>query len=221
MYRQYRQFEKDEFIAVALDTCAGGGDFGAGQFLSTKKLDIPLVYHSQQTTESYLPLLCRTLEQIYDQTSIPPCIAIERANGGSFLIDRLASMNFNNKFDIFIMPTYGTTSEDKESKRLGWDTNSATRPVMLQDIQSAINNQTITIYDKPTVEEMFSFVEVMSGGSWRAQAEKGKHDDLVISLAIVWQIFKIAKPRTAIENKNYDKYERYAQENVNGNGIKL
>jgi hypothetical protein len=71
---------------------------------------------------------------------------------------------------------------------MGHDTNSATRPTMLAHLKDAIDNQLITIYDKMTIEEMFSFVVKMTpGGNWKAEAEVGAHDDLIMSLAGAWQ----------------------------------
>jgi hypothetical protein len=55
---------------------------------------------------------------------------------------------------------------------------------------------------------MFSFVEVQTSMSWRAQAEKGAHDDLVIALAGAWQLYQTEEPaerRTFIRReRNYD-----------------
>ncbi len=192
MYRQYRKLNKGEFILVAVDTASGGLDYTTGQFLSKSKIDVPLVYHSKVTTSDFLPLLTRTLERIYDTTQIKPVVAIERQNGGAFLIDRLAGLNLLGKFEIFTMPTYGTNN-NQEGKKLGWDTNSATRPKMLQDLKDAIDKKLLTLYDRPTVNELFSFIVNQTSSSWKAQAERGAHDDLVMALAIAWQMYQICE----------------------------
>ncbi|MFA5993353.1 MAG: hypothetical protein WC823_00165 [Parcubacteria group bacterium] len=210
MFRQYRQIEKGEFFVVAVDTCSGGGDFGPAQFLSKTKVDVPLVWHSDVTTSDFIPILVRTLEMIYDITGVKPVVALERQNGGAFLMDRLAAMNLLGKFILFIMPSIGNT-EPGESKRLGWDTNLATRPKMLQDLQGAMNNTLIKIYDKQTLSECLSFVIVKNSSSWKAQAEKKSHDDLVMALAIAWQMYQICQPSVS-EAKDYSKYENYKQE---------
>jgi hypothetical protein len=199
MYRLYRPIKKGEFILVAVDTSSGGLDYTAGQFLSKTRLDVPLVYHSKTTTSDYIPLLARTLEKIYDITGIKPVVAIERQNGGSFLADRLAGLNYLGKYTVFVMPNFGVV-DPSEGVRLGWDTNSATRPKMLQDLKDAANRGVFTIYDRKTIMEMLSFIIVQTSSSWKAQAEKKAHDDLVMALAIAWQLYQLCEPPSAPVN---------------------
>lgn len=201
MFRQYRQITKGEFILCAVDTAAGGLDYTAAQFLSKNKIDVPLVFHSRVTTSDFIPKLGEILEKIYDTTNVKPIVAIERQNGGAFLIDRLAGINLRGKYEIFKMPNYGR-EDAPEPVRLGWDTNSATRPKMLQDLKDAIDKKVLIIYDKPTINEMFSFVVVQTSSSWKAQSERNGHDDLIMALAIGWQMYQMCeKPMTEAETE--------------------
>ena len=204
-WRQYRNIERGEFIIVGVDTSAGGGDYTAAQFLSKTKVDVPLVYHSKQTTTSFTNELVLVLEKINDTTGKKPLVAYERNNGGVFELDRLAALNRLNKYEIFKMPNVGRV-DPPEAVKLGWSTNTATRPTMLQDLKNAIDNKVLTIYDKPTVTELYSFVVVQTTSSWKAQAEKGAHDDLVMSLAISWQLYQQAH-ETIDTMKNYKKQD--------------
>jgi len=207
-FRKYRDFEKGEFVLCFADTAAGGGDFCAAHFLSKTKLDIPLVYHSKVIATEMTPRLHQKLEEIYDQTGVRPIVAYERNNGGFFEMDRMASLNRNQKYAIYRTKlNQGTKYGDKDSPKLGWDTNSATRPLMLGMIKEAIDQQLITIYDRPTINEMFSFIEVQTTSSWRAQAEKNAHDDLVMSLAGVWQMYQTEKPAPTY-NRNRPKRKK-------------
>lgn len=193
MFRTYRPYRQGEFFIVAADTAAGGGDYCAAQFLSKTRLDVPTVYHSPETATVMTPLIHQELEKIFDKTGVKPVIAYERQNGGSFEMDRLAALNRMNKYTIFQMPGFGKT-QNEETTKLGWETSSATRPKMLQDLKEAIDNQIPTIYDKQTISEMFSFVVVQTSSSWKAKAEKNSHDDLVMALAIAWQMYQICQP---------------------------
>ena len=193
MWRQYRPLEPGEFIVAGVDTATGLGDYVAGQFISKTKRDVPLVLHSKQTMTACTMPLATTLEKIYDQTQVPPVVAIERNNGGTFELDRLAAANRSNKFNIFTMPEYGTTQNDSTNK-LGWNTNTATRPQMLQDLKNAVDNKLLRIFDPQTITELFSFVVVTTTSSVKAQAEKGAHDDLIMSLAIAWQLYQMCNP---------------------------
>lgn len=193
MLRQFRLLEPGEFIVVGCDTSAGGVDFSAAQFLSKTRLDVPMVYHSRNTTGYMTDELVTLLEQIYDDTNIPPVVAYETNNGGSFEIDRLAKLNKLNKYKIYMQQRGVGTISEQVPVKLGWTTSSATRPKMLQDLKEAIDNHLIRVYDGPTINEMFSFVISQTATTWRAQAEQGSHDDLIMSLAIAWQLYQTEK----------------------------
>jgi len=197
-WRQYRDFEPNEFILVAADPAAGGGDYCAVQFISKDKIDVPLVYHSNKMASFMTNELLPVLERIHDITGVRPVVAYERANGGAFEAERLALLNRAGKFDVFKMPTMGVDhSARKEGEpppvKYGWDTNSATRPHMLGQLKDAIDNKLLTVYDVPTIEEMYSFVVTRTSNAWKAQAETGAHDDLIMALAIGWQLYQMCE----------------------------
>jgi hypothetical protein len=148
------------------------------------------------------PLLHQELEKIYDLTQTKPVIAYETNAGGVFELERLASLNRLGKYTIYQMKAFeGTTKGTAESIKYGWSTNSATRPIMLQMLKEAIDNHLLKIYDKPTVNELFSFIIKQTASSWKAQAESGAHDDLVMSLAGAWQMYQTEVPEIRGENE--------------------
>ena len=176
MFKIYRTITSGEQIVVGVDTASGLNDYVAAHFMSKKHLDIPWVYHSPETITVFTNKLAEALNKIYDTTGKRPIVAYERNNGSNFEMDRLAAMNRENKYEIFKMPEFGKQGAGT-SIRLGWDTNTATRPIMLQDLKDAVDKMVITIYDKPTINEMFAFVKVQTTNRWKAQAESGAHDD--------------------------------------------
>jgi len=196
MFRQYRPIEHGETIVVFADTSYGAGDYCAVQFLSKTKIDVPLVYHSKTIATNMTNEIFPILEKLFDVTGIKPIVAYERQNGGVFEMDRLASLNRNNKFEIFKMVNRGNV-DNADATKLGWDTNTATRPTMLQDLKDAIDHNTLMIYDKPTINELYSFVLAKTTSSVKAQAERGAHDDLVMSLAGAWQLYQQAEVSVA------------------------
>ena len=70
---------------------------------------------------------------------------------------------------------------------------------MLSMLKECIDNKLLTIYDKPTVNEMFSFIVSQTSSSWKAQAEQGAHDDLIMALAIAWQLYQTENPPVVIK----------------------
>jgi hypothetical protein len=79
---------------------------------------------------------------------------------------------------------------------------------MLSMLKEAIDNNLITIYDKPTISEMFSFIISQTSSSWKAQAEQGAHDDLIMALAIAWQLYQTEQPIiTDYDDDTEDMYD--------------
>lgn len=206
-FRKYREYKRGEFFVVGVDTSWGGTDYCCAQFLSKTTLDVPMVYHANTLATEMTPLIHLELEKIYNQTGVKPVVAYERQNGGVAEIERLATLNREGKYHIYTQKTnVGSTSTSNEGTKLGWDTSSATRPVMLSMLKEAIDNQLITVYDKPTVNEMFSFVVTKTSSSWKAQAEHGAHDDMVMALAIAWQLYQTENP-PANKNQHINRYK--------------
>lgn len=195
MLRKYRNWTKGEFVVAFADTSWGGSDYSACQFLSKTALDVPLVYHSKVMATEMTPILHREAEKIYDITGVKPVICIERNNGGVAEIERLAILNRLGKYRIYHEKTnVGSTETTADTVKLGWTTSSATRPTMLSMLKEAIDNRLLTLYDKPTVNEMFSFIVSQTSTSWKAQAEQGAHDDLIMSLAGAYQLYQTENP---------------------------
>ena len=194
-WRRYRKYKQGEFFVVGVDTAWGGLDYSTAQFLSKTNLDVPTVYHSKVLASEMTPHIHNELERIYDETGVQPVVAFERNNGGVAEVERLATLNRNNKYRLYIEKTkVGTTESTTDSTKLGWSTTSASRPTMLSMLKEAIDKRLIKIYDKPTVNEMFSFIISQTSSSWKAQAEQGAHDDLIMALAIAWQLYQTENP---------------------------
>lgn len=195
MFRAYRPFEKGEFVLIFADTAWSGGDFCTAQFLTYHRLDIPLVYHANTVASEMTPLLHEKAEEIYKTTGIKPVLCLERNNGGVAELERLKRLNRNQDYVLYREKVKtGYKQSEAEGAKLGWTTSSATRPIMLGMLKEAVDNKLITIYDRPTITEMFSFVEKQTPSGWKPQAEKNAHDDLVMALAGVWQMYQTEKP---------------------------
>lgn len=198
--RRYRNWEKGEFVIIYGDTAWGGLDYSAAIFLSKTNLDTPLIYHAKVLASEMTPILHQEAEKIHDITGVQPVVCLERQNGGIAELERLATLNRLGKYRIYQQKTnMGTTDAVAETVKLGYDVNSATRPTMLSNLKEAIDNRLIVIPDKPLINEMFSFVVMQTSSSWKAQAEQGAHDDLIMSLAGAWQLYQTENPPVVIK----------------------
>lgn len=186
MFRQYREIKKGEFFVIFADTSSGGSDSNACQFLSKTMIDVPLVYHQRGIATEMTNAIFPVIEKIFDVTGIKPMVAYENNAGGIFELERLAALNRSNKYSIYKQITHGTT-QSEQTEKIGWVTNTATRPLMLQDLKNSIDNKLLRVYDKQTVGELYSFIINRLG---KPEAEQGSHDDLVMSLAGAWQLYQ-------------------------------
>jgi hypothetical protein len=189
-FRQYRDFAKGEFIICFVDTAGEGQDWNAGQFLSVDRLDVPMVLHYEGSITDVTPVLKDALESIQTQTGVNPIVAYETNNGGGYELERLARLNKLQKYTMYYQWKINPEGRLERTDKLGFNTNSATRAPMLIAMQEMVNGNLVNLYDKLTVEEMFSFVKHKTPSGWRAEAESGSHDDLIMALAGAWQLYQ-------------------------------
>jgi hypothetical protein len=190
MYKQFRPLKRGEFFVIGADCSQGGNDYSACTFLSKSNLDFPLVYHSRGVAAQMTANIFPILEKIYDLTGVAPVVAFESNNGGSSEMERLATLNRLNKYRLYVMRSVGMVEQNPTSK-YGYNTNTATRPILLGDWKQAIDGHLVNIYDKETIREHLSFIINPSG---KAEAEVGAHDDLIFAHAIAWQLFQTETP---------------------------
>ena len=190
MFILLRNLRRGEFIVIFVDTAGEGSDFNAGQFLSKTYLDVPLVMHYEGSIVDVTPKLLPVLKWIHEVTGIRPIIAYETNNGGGYELERLNRLNKEGHFTIYCQYKLGVEGRLERTDKMGWNTNTATRPAMMTGIEDLVNNGLVTIYHIPTINEMFSFVKKMKPGGWKAEAEEGANDDLIMALAGAWQLYQ-------------------------------
>lgn len=193
-FKQFRPFQRGEFILCGVDPSHGGGDNTAAQFLSHKWLDVPYIYHSPMTITAVTPMLHQELTRISKETGIAPVVAYETNNGGDFEFERLGRLNRYGDYRLYSMKQLDAHLQRLiDTGKLGWNTNTATRPKMLQELKEGVEGELIHLYHRATLDEMFSFIVNPKTG--KAEAEEMAHDDLVMALAIVWQLYQTEAPK--------------------------
>lgn len=76
----------------------------------------------------------------------------------------------------YVNPLKPNTQSD-----LGFPTNSLTRPLIIEELDRSIRDETIGVQGIRTINELLHFAWSRKG---KAEAQTGKHDDLVMSLGI-------------------------------------
>ena len=186
-FKQYRTIQQGEFFICGYDMAMGGTDFSSFVALSKTNQDVPLVYHAQETATITTNKILPVLQKIQQVTGVKPVLMPEANAGGVYEIDRMLNSPYSPSFTMYRTKTGIGTMDTPEQKKYGWYTTSATRPKMLEELKNAIDNKLITIYDEATVNEMFAFIVNKKTSGWKAEAENGKNDDLIMALAIAWQ----------------------------------
>ena len=82
----------------------------------------------------------------------------------------------------------------KMVQAFGFETTTLTRPVIVDGLKDVARENLEAINDYETLGEMLTFVY---DENWKPQAEEGKHDDLVMALAIAHKIR--VQQRTSVE----------------------
>jgi hypothetical protein len=75
-----------------------------------------------------------------------------------------------------------------KTQKLGWRTDTASRPIMIDDLAALVRDG-FSCPSKETVEEMMSFVVKADG---KAEADQSCFDDRIIASAIAIQVHKIS-----------------------------
>ena len=107
-------------------------------------------------------------------------IGIE-ANFDTYPIRKLTELGYKKQYIRDKVDTF----TGKLTKAYGFKTDKRTRPLILSELQSIVNDHIDWINDKETLEEMLVFVRNEKG---RPEAQEGCHDDLVMALAIAYHI---------------------------------
>jgi phage terminase large subunit len=201
MIWQFRHPDPLEDIVIGADP-AEGNDYCAWVALSKKHADVVMVGRNKTESSQLGHELNHVGRWFHRQTTLFPNIAPER-NVGSATIYVLKELNYPNIYRAINSFTKTTTGAVDS---FGWSTNTATRPKMLDDLALAIRQKVISIPSKHIVDEMFQFIRHEKTG--KPQAEVGTHDDLVMALAIAWQLYQLVPAQETYSSQNNPRYNK-------------
>lgn len=122
------------------------------------------------------------IDRIYS-TGLRAVIAPERNNHGHALL--VACKGYSWYYDIWREKKLDRVTS-RWTMKIGWDTNSVTRPLMLDEHEEAIRKGDIEV-DEYLLKEMMTFYRNSSG---KPEALAKFHDDVIMADAICWQMRK-------------------------------
>ena len=157
------------------DTAGDGSDFFVGVVLDAKSGEQVAVLRHQFDADQYTrQMYC--LGTYYKQA----LIGIE-ANFDSYPIKELQRLGYTKQYTREVQDTYTGRTE----KRFGFKTTSLTRPTAISKLIEIVREHCYLLNDRETLEELLT---IMRNEKGRIEAPEGGHDDMMMALAIAYQV---------------------------------
>lgn len=170
----YKRIDPGETYYIGADVSMGlrGGDWSVAQILDSKKEQVA-IYRSQVHPDYFADVL-NSLGHLFNTAKL----AVENNNHGILTATRLGK-------DFAYPNLYFETSVDKQTEDetviFGFRTTVKTKPLIIDQLRAAMREGEMTLNDKLSLRELMTYVVTEEG---KMEAEKGCHDDCVMSLAI-------------------------------------
>ena len=106
----------------------------------------------------------------------PVIVGVERDNHGHAVLQRLRDLHRGSApYTIF----------RARDGRVGWLTSSASRPVLIDQLEAAVRTGELTLHDAGTLDRFGTFAWSDDG---RPEGQEGYRDDDVLAAGIAWQV---------------------------------
>lgn len=177
------------------DTAGTGSDKFAGQMLDNRTGEQVAVLHHQFGERMYAEqMYCLGM---YYNTAL---IGVE-TNYSTYPQMVLVELEYPNLYVRERLDTYTGKLVDA----YGFETTSTSRPVIIDLLKDVAKESLETITDYATLGEMLTFVY---DERWKAQAQLGEHDDLVMALAIAHFIRGQQPTKATVQQDKSAKWTR-------------
>jgi hypothetical protein len=170
----YKRHDPGERYYIGADVSMGirGGDWSVAQILDSKKEQVG-VYRAQIHPDYFSDVL-NALGYFFNTARL----AVENNNHGILTVTRLGK-------DFAYPNLYFETAVEKQTEHetvtFGFRTTVKTKPLIIDQLRAALRDKEMTLNDKTTIRELMTYVVNEEG---KMEAERGCHDDCVMSLAI-------------------------------------
>ena len=182
--------EKGVPYVLAGDTAGTGSDFFAGHVLDNRTGDqVAVLHHRCGEREFAEQMYClglyynKALVGIETNYSTYPQMCLEDLGYPNLYVRK--------RFDNYL---------GKHVDAYGFVTTAKTRPMIVDGLKAVAKDALDTIWDMDTLREMLVFIY---DENWKPQAERGEHDDLVISLAIAHAIRSQQRTQVEADGKSH------------------
>lgn len=197
-----------ETYAIGCDPTAGGGkDPAAAVVIKYKTGEIVAILHGFLDPDNFSEEIWK-LGQFYNQA----CLCIEENYHGLTVIMKLKNMHYPN---LYRREEFDSVTR-KMTHKIGFLTTGTTKIVITDNMSMALKLGEIKVTSEEVLTELSTFINVLkknTDGRYvhtnKREAQSDCHDDLVISLALAYEVIR-SRPMTK-DNDQYqaDHYLKY------------
>lgn len=181
--------EPGKYYAIGADVAEGKaeGDYSVGM-VGSDDFKVHCMWYGHIDPDLFGEELVK-LAKYYNQAYL----GVENNNHGLATIKAIQKKEYWN---LYFTKTYDRIT-DKTTQKVGWNTNSKTKPLMIDKLKEFVREMYLDIPFKIVIMEMLSYI-ICDDGSTNAQ--QGSHDDTVMALAIMLQMLLEGK------GENFEPY---------------
>lgn len=184
--RLYKTVDKNKTYVCGADTAEGvNGDYSVGVMIEVQSRQVVGVCRSNKWKPSeFADRLVELCYAFRAPTKGVPLLTVERNNHGHAVLLKLEeTIGYEN--------LYRHTDE-----KLGWRTDSISRPIMMNAVVDAIENDFLQVKDRAILNECLTLVNTTG----KIEAADKKHDDCIVATAIALQMVLGASNLSVYEN---------------------
>ena len=190
--RIYRTPERGHPYVIGADTAGEGSDACVAQVLDNSTGEQVATFRSARVDEDEFTRVLWCLGRYYNDA----LIGVE-TNFSTYPVRELERLRYPRQYVRESVDNY--THEPLRS--FGFRTDAKTRPIIISTLVSYVRDHPEDVRDRETIGEMLTFVRT---DSFRAEAEAGAHDDLVMALGIAHvirssQTMEVSETRASVE----------------------
>ena len=168
----------DRKYIISADVARGdASDYSTFHVIDIMESEIVCEFKGKSPPDEFAIVLAEAGRKYLDALLCP-----ENNSYGYALIMKLVELDYPNLYYAKESDRYATYDNNNISK-IGFQTNAKTRPQILTKLEETLRCKQVKSYSSRLYDELKTFI----WKNGKAQAQKGKNDDLVMSLAIgVW-----------------------------------
>lgn len=180
--RIYKPPEPGEVYVAGADVAEGvvGGDYSTCTIFNRKTGEEVAFYRKHIPADKFGEKLNKWGRMYNDALMV-----VEVNNHGLTTVTTLRNLIYPQ---MYFRPSKFDVMGSPYSDRLGWKTTKVTRPLMIDDFNEALRDDSLRLHSQETLDEMLTFI---FNDANNMVAMRGSHDDGIFSSAIAFQGFKI------------------------------